>query len=264
MVRRKRTRTSRRSRASGPAIIRSNHLQGITRNVISNLSRAAGRASGPDRAPDRPGGFHGCVCGDTKGRDPRHRRPVIFRTGTIRASGCWPDRCPALPRHSRTTSIDVAPGGGSESPEPDAGAEGALFVVGGELTLKLAGTEHVLRPGGFAYLPPGSSWSVQNRGSGSVHFHWIRKLYQRVPDIAVPDAIVTNENAIAPTPMPGTRWQVGDDAFRRSIRYQARHAHDDRHFRTRCVDPLRRDPCDGARPLCSGRQGRLPAQPGLG
>ena len=48
--------------------------------------------------------------------------------------------------------IDVAPGGGSESPEPDAGAEGALFVVGGELTLKLAGTEHVLRPGGLLYL----------------------------------------------------------------------------------------------------------------
>ena len=104
--------------------------------------------------------------------------------------------------------VDVAPGGGSESPEPDAGAEGALFVVGGELSLRLAGTEHVLQPGGFAYLPPGSSWSVQNRGSTSVHFHWIRKLYQRVPDIAVPDAIVTNENAIAPTPMPHTdgRW----------------------------------------------------------
>ena len=101
----------------------------------------------------------------------------------------------------------MAPGGGS-SPEPDAEAEGALFVVGGELSLKLAGTEHVLQPGGFAYLPPGSSWRVQNRSSGSVHFHWIRKLYQRVPDIAVPDAIVTNENAIAPTPMPHTdgRW----------------------------------------------------------
>jgi len=160
--------------------------------------------------------------------------------------------------------IDVAPGGGSESPEPDAGAEGALFVVGGELTLKLAGTEHVLRPGGFAYLPPGSSWSVQNRGSGSVHFHWIRKLYQRVPGIAVPDAIVTNEKRHCADADAGYGWQVGDDAFRRSVRYPARHAHDDRDVRTWCVDPVRRDPCDGTRPLCAGRQGRLPAQSGLG
>ncbi len=29
--------------------------------------------------------------------------------------------------------VEVAPGGGSEDPEPDEGAEGVLFVVGGEL-----------------------------------------------------------------------------------------------------------------------------------
>src|SRR5436190_23577701 len=59
--------------------------------------------------------------------------------------------------------VELSAGGGSEQPEPDAEAEGALFVVGGELTLKLAGKEHAMRPGGFAYIPPGSSWSVRNR-----------------------------------------------------------------------------------------------------
>src|SRR5262245_44383578 len=104
--------------------------------------------------------------------------------------------------------IEVAPGGGSELPEPDGDAEGALFVVGGELILGVAETEHVLRPGGFAYLPPGCTWSVRNRGSSPVQFHWIRKLYQRVPGIALPDVIVADEKSIAPTPMPGTegRW----------------------------------------------------------
>lgn len=104
--------------------------------------------------------------------------------------------------------IDVAPGGGSEQPEPDTEAEGALFVMGGELSLRLDGTEHVLRPGGFAYLPPKCCWSVQNRSSHTVQFHWIRKLYQSVLGLAAPEAIVTNESSISPTPMPDTqgRW----------------------------------------------------------
>src|SRR5205085_10117103 len=88
--------------------------------------------------------------------------------------------------------VELSAGGGSEQPEPDAEAEGALFVVGGELTLKLAGKEHVMRAGGFAFIPPGSSWSVRNRGKSAAHFHWIRKLYQRVPELALPDPVVTN------------------------------------------------------------------------
>ncbi|MFB9262484.1 bifunctional allantoicase/(S)-ureidoglycine aminohydrolase [Bradyrhizobium erythrophlei] len=104
--------------------------------------------------------------------------------------------------------MEVAPGGGSKAPEPDPEAQGALFVVGGELTLVIAGAEHVLRPGGFAYLPPGCSWGVRNAGASPAHFHWIRKLYQRVAGLAVPEAFVTNENDIAPIPMPDTdgRW----------------------------------------------------------
>jgi (S)-ureidoglycine aminohydrolase len=46
--------------------------------------------------------------------------------------------------------IAVAPGGGSESPEPDAGAEGRCSSSG-RAFLQLAGTEHVLRP--VACLP---------------------------------------------------------------------------------------------------------------
>ena len=100
--------------------------------------------------------------------------------------------------------VELSEAGGSEQPEPDPQAEGALFVVGGELTLRLADVEHMMRAGGFAYIPPGQSWSVRNRGAGSAHFHWIRKLYQRVPDLALPDPIVTNEASITPVPMPDT------------------------------------------------------------
>ena len=35
--------------------------------------------------------------------------------------------------------MEVLPGGGSDRPEPDSGAEGVLFVVEGEITVTLAG-----------------------------------------------------------------------------------------------------------------------------
>ncbi|MBR0704116.1 (S)-ureidoglycine aminohydrolase [Bradyrhizobium diazoefficiens] len=104
--------------------------------------------------------------------------------------------------------MEIAAGGGSDMPEPDDDAEGALFVAGGQLTLKLSEREFELRPGSFAYLPPRCAWSVRNRGEGPAQVHWIRKLYQRVPGLAAPEAIVVNEDTLEPVAMPGTegRW----------------------------------------------------------
>ncbi|WP_458525208.1 bifunctional allantoicase/(S)-ureidoglycine aminohydrolase [Onishia taeanensis] len=100
--------------------------------------------------------------------------------------------------------MEIAPGGGSDRPELDPGAEGVLFVVEGELTLTLAGETHRLAPGGYAFIPPASDWQVRNDGASEVRFHWIRKAYEAVEGIAPPAAFVTNEQDIAPTPMPDT------------------------------------------------------------
>jgi len=103
---------------------------------------------------------------------------------------------------------EVAPGGGSDRPEPDARAEAILFVVDGELSLTLAGERHVMRPGGYAYIPPSCAWSVGNTATGPARFHWIRKAYEFVDGIDAPAAFVTNERDIAPEPMPDTdgKW----------------------------------------------------------
>ncbi len=100
--------------------------------------------------------------------------------------------------------MEVEPGGGSDSPEPEAEAQGVFFVVEGEITVTLDGERHVLTPGGYAYLPPASGWSVKNEGQGVARFHWIRKAYDFVEGIEVPDPLFLNENDIAPTPMPDT------------------------------------------------------------
>ncbi|KQP93253.1 (S)-ureidoglycine aminohydrolase [Methylobacterium sp. Leaf113] len=98
----------------------------------------------------------------------------------------------------------VAPGGGSSQPEPDPDAEGVLFVVEGQAHLIVGAQAHDLVPGSYAYLPPGTSWSLRNAGAATTRFHWIRKAYVRVPGIEVPPAFVTHESAVPTAPMPGT------------------------------------------------------------
>ncbi|WP_028465728.1 bifunctional allantoicase/(S)-ureidoglycine aminohydrolase [Nisaea denitrificans] len=104
--------------------------------------------------------------------------------------------------------MEVGPGGGSDRPEPEAGAEGALFVVSGAVTVTIGGADHVLEPGGFGFLPPSSGWSLHNRGSETAKFHWIRKMYEAVDGLDTPEPLFANDRDITPNAMPDTegRW----------------------------------------------------------
>ena len=103
--------------------------------------------------------------------------------------------------------MEVGPRGGSDRPEPDPQAEGALFVVDGEVELTVDNKQHLMRPGGFAYLPPASAWSLHNTKAETARFHWIRKRYEAVDGLSAPPAFVTNEAQVAPTPVKGAeRW----------------------------------------------------------
>lgn len=120
---------------------------------------------------------------------------------------CWIIARP-LSGFSETFSqyvVEVSAGGGSDTPELDGRAEGVLFVLAGNLTVTLDGNAHDLTPGGYAYIPPASAWSVRNQGREAARFHWIRKAYEKVPGIAVPEPIFVNEHDIAPSPMPDTQ-----------------------------------------------------------
>src|SRR5690606_24340821 len=57
-------------------------------------------------------------------------------------------------------------------------------------------------------IPPDLDWSLANDGTDKVHFHWIRKAYDRVEGIEVPAAFVSRDREVAPVPMPDTdgRW----------------------------------------------------------
>jgi (S)-ureidoglycine aminohydrolase len=100
--------------------------------------------------------------------------------------------------------MEVQPGGGSDRPETDPSAEAVLFIVEGKLTLTLSGREHNMEPGGYAFIPPGSDWVLHNNSGEVVRFHWIRKAYEKVEGIEMPEAFVTNETLIDPLVMPDT------------------------------------------------------------
>ena len=115
-------------------------------------------------------------------------------------------------------AVEVQPGGGSETPEPDPQAQAVMIVASGEMRLVIDGQRHDLTEGGYAYVPAGADWSVTNLGNELLQFHWIRKRYEPAPGVDAPEAFVTSDKDVAPTPMPDcddvwatTRFVDGND-----------------------------------------------------
>lgn len=109
--------------------------------------------------------------------------------------------------------MEVAPGGGSNQPEPDVGAESVLFVVGGGVTLTLDREDHEMIGGGYAFIPPGAEWTIRNQTSEQCHFHWIRKAYDFAEGVEPPDAFVTHELDVEASPLPGTNGTWSNKSF---------------------------------------------------
>ncbi|WP_424932512.1 bifunctional allantoicase/(S)-ureidoglycine aminohydrolase [Amaricoccus macauensis] len=106
--------------------------------------------------------------------------------------------------------MEVQPGGGSDTPEPEASAEGVLFLMEGELDLTIEGKKHRIVPGGYVFLPPGCSWALRVHGQVPARFHWIRKRYEAAEGIDLPEVIVSNDNDVEPEVMPDTdgKWST--------------------------------------------------------
>jgi len=104
--------------------------------------------------------------------------------------------------------VEVGPGGGSQKPELDPLAEGGIFVVNGNIILKVWGEEQLLTPGHFAFIPPSAEWSILNGTEDTATFHWIRKSYEQVDGIEMPEPIICHEKDATVVPMAHTdgKW----------------------------------------------------------
>lgn len=104
-------------------------------------------------------------------------------------------------------AVEVAPGGGSDMPEPDLGAQGVVFVTDGEMTLTINEATHKLVSGGYAYIPHTAHWTVKNVGPQTLKFHWVRKRYVPAPGWPAPEPFVTSDHDVAPNVMANTdKW----------------------------------------------------------
>lgn len=109
--------------------------------------------------------------------------------------------------------MEVQPGGGSDAPDAEDGAEHVIFVTGGLITLMIDGVGYELDEGGYAYIPPHSKWTLLAEGAEPARFHWIRKLYEPAPDTEIPPAFVTNEKDQPLNTMPDTNGVWGTTRF---------------------------------------------------
>jgi (S)-ureidoglycine aminohydrolase len=109
--------------------------------------------------------------------------------------------------------MEVQPGHGSDTPDPDTGVEHWLFFTEGLATLTIDGTGYELDAGGYAYIPAGSRWTLLAEGSTPARFHWLRKLYEPAPGLAKPAPFVTNERDVPIRWMPDTAERWGTTRF---------------------------------------------------
>jgi len=98
--------------------------------------------------------------------------------------------------------LELAPGGGSDVPEPDPDVQAILFVAQGQGVLTLDGGVHRLEAGSYVYIPPGCEWSLWNTSNAVFQVHWVRKRWEPAPGLTPPDAFVTHDRDVAPNPMP--------------------------------------------------------------
>jgi (S)-ureidoglycine aminohydrolase len=104
-------------------------------------------------------------------------------------------------------AVEVAPGGGSDAPEPDKAAQGTILVASGQMRLTIDGTTHDLAASGYAYIPAGSTWALANSGDTPLQFHWIRKRYEPAAGIEKPTAFVTSDQEMPVNWMSNTdKW----------------------------------------------------------
>ncbi|MEO5833725.1 MAG: bifunctional allantoicase/(S)-ureidoglycine aminohydrolase [Nakamurella sp.] len=117
--------------------------------------------------------------------------------------------------------VEVQPGGGSDRPELDPDAEGVIFVMEGNLAITLDGQTRDMGPGGYAFLPPSSEWTLRSVGTTPARFHWIRKAYQAVDGIEAPAAFFTSDADVDAVEMPGTNgaWTTQRFADSTDIRH---------------------------------------------
>ena len=94
----------------------------------------------------------------------------------------------------------IQPSGGTSRPR-DENFEQFLFVLEGSLDLELDGKNHEMVEGGYCWLPPNLAYQFKNKGEDLSRAVWIRRKYEEVDGVPIPDPIIANEKDVAGDPV---------------------------------------------------------------
>lgn len=169
-----------------------------TLHVQVQLLRAARRAPGTDRAAHRPGDVHRSLCRDSQGGDARYRHQPPAVLGQHAHVG---DRPPAVRLRRDLLAVHRRTGAQRWQRQTGAGSQrrGRAVRRRGRAEPDPAGPGPRHAAGRYAFIPPGADYKVRNTTGQHTRFHWIRKHYQKVDGVPLPEAS-------SPTSRTSSRW----------------------------------------------------------
>lgn len=96
--------------------------------------------------------------------------------------------------------LEVGPEGGILETFQEAGVQHFYYCLSGEAEISVAQRDtEILTPGGYAYLPPETSFTLRNRGNGTVRLLALRKRYEPYAGLATPQPIVSHRDLVPRT-----------------------------------------------------------------
>ncbi|MGL4285849.1 MAG: (S)-ureidoglycine aminohydrolase [Phreatobacter sp.] len=106
--------------------------------------------------------------------------------------------------------LEIAPGGGSNRAVVEAGIQHFFFVLAGSAVIRVgAGQPTELTKGGFAYIPPGVPFTLNNDSGAETRVLGLRKRFEAI-DLPVPEPIVSHRDRVPrenPTGLEGRGFQ---------------------------------------------------------
>ena len=94
----------------------------------------------------------------------------------------------------------IAEGGGMPTVFSEEGIQHFYYMLSGEAVLSIEGGEsRALTAGGFAYLPPGTRFTLRQSGQGRADVLALRKRYEPAPGLSLPGAILSHRDEVPMT-----------------------------------------------------------------
>lgn len=92
--------------------------------------------------------------------------------------------------------LETEPSGGTRQPVREEAIQHFCYVLSGTAAFSVDGAPPAeLTPGGFAYVPPGTPFSLRNAGSEKLRVLALRKRYEAI-DLPVPKPIVSHRDRV--------------------------------------------------------------------